>query len=96
MTAIEEKVDQYNTLVAECNTLLAISGDKRTEEQRTRMWTLDREISDLDTEIKLTKRTSTETVETREAARTERTRAGSPGRMWRYRGAARWLTRVPW
>ena len=26
MTAIEEKVDQYNTLVAECNTLLAIAG----------------------------------------------------------------------
>ena len=31
------------------------------------MWTLDREISDLDTEIKLTKRTSTETTETRQA-----------------------------
>ena len=66
MTAIEERVDQYNVLIAECNTLLAIASDKRTEEQRTRMPALDREISDLDNEIKLTKRTIPETVETRE------------------------------
>ena len=67
MTKIEELTEQYNGLVTECNTLLAIASDKRTEEQRTRMPTLDREISDLDTEMKLTKRTSTETTETRQA-----------------------------
>ena len=66
MTPIETKTDDYNILAAECNTLLAIASDKRTEEQRNRLPALDREMSDLDTEINLLRKT-TETTETRQA-----------------------------
>ena len=63
MTPIETKTDDYNLLVGESNALLAIASDKRTEEQRNRMPALDRQMSELDAEIKLTRKAS-ETVET--------------------------------
>ena len=66
MTKIETLTEDYNLLVAESNELCGISSDKRTEEQRSRLPALDRQMSELDAEIKLTKRTS-ETVETTEA-----------------------------
>ena len=75
MTKIEEQTEQYNALVSEGNALLAIASDKRTQEQRGRMPALDLEMSDLESVMKLTKRTSTETTETRGVATDSETRA---------------------
>ena len=91
MTKIEELTEKYNGLVTESNELLGIASDKRTDEQRTRITSLDREISDLDAEMKLTKRTS-ETVETTETTvdseMRERIELRSKARFGNYLGAA--------
>ena len=92
MTKIEEQTDKYNLLITECNALLALASDKRTQEQRDRMPALDLEISDLESEMKLTKRTSTETTETRQttddAETRERVELRSKARFGNYLDAA--------